>query len=461
MSLRPYQENAIHFVRTHFASGVKRVLLQMPTGSGKTVCFSYILKQTVQRGKRAIMVVHGRELVEQAHKRLLREGVDHGVLMGNHWLKKEKAAIQICSIDTLRARNLRPPADLIVIDEAHMAVSKSYKEFLAQYPEAYILGVTATPYTRESLLHVGERLVNPIGMQELIDLGFLVPPKYYSWGEPEKIKTVAIDSKTGDYNQKDLASIMQESVIMGDIISEWTRHAFNRPTIVFAVTVEHSHAVTRAFNERGIGAIHIDAKTPDVIRQAAFESIRSGEAKILSSVGVLSTGFDFPEISCLVLARPTRSYNLYMQQMGRGTRLAPGKNDFIVLDHAGNVLRHGFITEEREVKLEGTKKTIDTGKPVKLCQTCFMAFQSASCPSCGPQAKKPREYIVDESGRLSLIQELTEEQEILRFIELKKQERREKGYKSGWLYYQVVNKYGEETAKKYVKKRIVPHWIKR
>jgi len=176
---RPYQQDAFNQIEKHYQSGRKKVLLHLPTGSGKTFIFSELLKRTAQNNKRAMMVVRGRELVDQASKRLLRENVYHGVLMASHYLYKPLAPIQICSIDTLRARNMVPNADFIVWDEAHLMASPYAMELASHYKDKFHLPVTATPFTEKSLRHIADHVIAPTTMQELINQNYLVGPRYF------------------------------------------------------------------------------------------------------------------------------------------------------------------------------------------------------------------------------------------------------------------------------------------
>ena len=291
------------------------------------------------------MVVRGRKLVDQCHKRLMREGVYHGVLMNNHWNINPSANIQICSIDTLISRKIFPPADLIVYDEAHNAVSKGYREFVSHYPNAYHLAVTATPYTDQPLTHIAEHIVKPITMQDLINKGYLVPPIYYA-PKTVDVSSVKISQSTKDYVVNDLEKIINENNIVGDLVETWRSFSEHRQTLVFAVSVKHSKHIAQMFNEAGIAAEHCDAETPEREREEVIKRFESGETKVITNVNLWSTGVDIPCVGCVVMARPTKSYTLFIQQLGRGTRPFPGKENFIVLDNAGNILRHGFITEE-------------------------------------------------------------------------------------------------------------------
>ena len=461
--LRPYQKTALNQIRKHYSQKQKKVLLHLSTGGGKTVIFSEVLKGVYRKGKHGIMVVRGRKLVDQASRRLEREGVAHGVLMAGHKKYAPNEKIQICSIDTLRSRNLRPQADIVVIDEAHLATSPSYHSLINDYPDAFFLPVTATPYTEKSLRHIADHVVKPITFNELVEQGFLVPPRYFCPNVPNlKGVSTTATSEGKDYNQKQLAAIMEDSYIMGDIATEWLDKAKGRPTIAFCVSVSHSMKLTEYLIERGIRAAHVDANSSDEEREVSIAKLENREIDVLCNVGILCTGVDIPCLGCIIMARPTKSYNLFIQQAGRGTRPYRGKKDFILLDNAGNVLRHGFITKEREANLDAKEKIKKVEKTLspKICTVCFAAFQGTTCPSCGAGAdKNPRQYAVVD-GNLKELKPDDLDPIKIRFEELKKI-KKEKGYKRGWLYHKLKDEFSEEVASLYVPKRYVPPWVAR
>lgn len=460
MKLRPYQEKALEEIRAHMGRGTKKILLQLPTGAGKTVIFCKVLKGVKEKGKHAIMVVRGRSLVSQGSDRLEREGVDHGVLMYKHPKTDPKNSIQVCSIDTLRARGIYPKADLIVLDEVHFATSKSYKNFLARYPDAYLLGVTATPYPKKGLGHVAKKVVNPISMKELITQGYLVPPVYYAPFVPD-LEGVRVSKSTDDYVHEDIEKKMGS--ITGDLVSHWIKFGENRKSICFAVSIKHSLAIVQRFKDCGIAAEHIEADTSDEKRKAVLKDLEEGKISVISNVGILCTGVDLPFVSCIIMARPTKSYNLYIQQAGRGTRIFDGKSNFILLDHAGNILRHGYITSEREPILDESQSQT-TEINLKRCPTCFAICEKfeKECPYCKHKfghAKKEVK-LVEVDGILVRISEDEEESILVQsFISELKETARRKGYKKGWVYFKLKDRYGETIANKYMPKKKVPQWV--
>lgn len=441
------------------------------------------------------MIVRGRKLVDQASKRLFKENVTHGVMMANHWNYRPAAPIQICSIDTLMARGWRPFKReleqgmrlLIVIDEAHMAASEGYRDFLADYPKAHVVAVTATPYSNRALSHIADAIVHPITVQELIDDGYLIKARYFAPSTPD-LRGVRTDSKTGDYVTKQLAEVMDKSSIMGDIISHWKKLADNRPTIVFAVSVEHSKHLAEQFCQEGIKAEHCDADTPEKEREEIMKRSEKGITKVITNVGILTTGVDMPWIRAICFARPTKSYNLYIQMAGRGTRpvyaqgfdlntregrlaaiAASEKKEFMILDHAGNVHRHGFIHEEPEPRLSGFRES-GFGGMTKTCKGCLAVLdrnENFPCPQeidvlmgpgkietrvCGwsPPARDsgPRELLqVDGELKEITAPSALMKYECERFCEEEIQKCVDRGQSVWKAYYKAVGQFDEATVK--------------
>jgi len=450
MSLRPYQTSAKEAIRAHYAAGERKVLLHLDTGGGKTTVFGDILKDVYNNGGRAIMVVKGRKLVDQACARLVREYVPHGVIMASHWNYRPHERIQICSIDTLVARGKEtwPEADLVVIDEAHMALSPGYCELAAHYDSrgAFFLPVTATPYVTESLRHIANVVVRPITMTELIEQGYLVDAEYWVPSTPN-LRNVGV--RAGDYIVADLEKVMGQVQLVGDCVDAWKKICGPqpRPSLYFCVSVPHSKQVAAMFTAAGVPAAHCDADTPEREREAIIRKLGSGELSVVTNVGIFCTGVDIPPLGCVGMLRPTQSLNLYRQQAGRGSRPHAGKENFLLIDHAGNVKRHGKITEEIPYSLDGKIKKFLPGKSIVECPTHFRAFyRGEQCPECGwvpPVEVREQEIVVNDGELVRLVDE-PEEDYYLRQLE---RQRKIYGYKRGWLFHKMKEKFGEEIAK--------------
>ncbi len=459
--LRPYQLAAIEQIRLAIRQGHKDILLHMPTGTGKTVVFSYILKNATVP---AVMVVRGRQLVDQASARLRREETDHGVLMAGHWNSKPSSRVQVCSIDTITSRQARPEAQIIIIDEAHLALSSSYAKFLAQYPSAIKIWVTATPYNAEGL--PCSIVVAPITFAEAVEQGYLIEcplDKHYAWRGAD---LSAVKVQGGEYNQIQLAKAMDKGDLIGDIVAHWKLHSENKPTLCFAVNVAHSKHIAAAFNAAGIPAAHVDADTPTGEREAQLQRHKEGGLMVICNVNIHSTGVDIPWLGCVIKARPTKSYNLEVQQTGRCTRPYEDrfwhKLYFIILDHASNLWRHGRINDTPEALL--TKDVIAGKKLVRsiksrYCNKHYHAFEGY-CVDCRREGieNEGMEIKLEKEGRLRALKTLAPEEE--RLIQLRR-ERSLKKYKLGWVYFQMRSEYGEETANRLVPRRVVPDFIRR
>lgn len=441
--LRDYQINSIELIKEEFKKGFNKVMLVLPTGAGKSVIACEMIKRSVKKGNNVIFVVRGVSLINQMSQTLFREYVDHGVIQSNHWNKRPNSKVQIVSIDTIISRKNYPKADFIIIDEVDQATSKGYKEFLSKYNNSFILGVTATPFFIKPITHAVESYVAPISMQGLIDKNYLCPFKYYAPNVPD-LSEVKVSSSTKDYVNDQLEEVMVQGSLTGEIIKHWKSLGQNRPTLCFAVNVKHSKILVERFNKSGIPAAHCDANTPQNERDEIFLKLKNGEIKIVCNVGIATRGFDAPYVSCLIIARPTKSLNLHIQILGRGTRLHDGKENCLVLDHAGNIQQHGFPTDEREINLYG-KATETFTKTSKICKECFAVYRGPICPECGVKAPPaPQGEIVETDEQL---QEITQQNFIEITLKNLIREAKQKGRKKQWAYYKLIDRFGIEKVK--------------
>jgi superfamily II DNA or RNA helicase len=373
--------------------------------------------------------------------------------MAGHDLYDTGKNILVCSIDTLRTRQLTPETDLIVIDEAHMCACASYKELAAAYPDKFFLGVTATPFPRNSIEHIAEHVVYPITHEELIKEGHLVRGRY-KIGKKVDLRGVKVSRSTGDFDEHSLGEFMEKRELVASAPESWLQYAENRPTICFAVTVSHSRKLQISYEDAGISAAHLDAKTPDDERAAIIERHRKGEIKVLCNVGILHVGVDMPWVSCIQVCRPTLSPVWHVQALGRATRPFPGKEDFLVLDHANNVGMHGEIEMERKPVLEGTKRQSSfVGVPMtKMCPECKATVHAAfkKCPYCEfdfyeSEPKPPPKHVAGEmvdykkQAGNNLFEMIKKRNQLLRIAQLR-------GIKRGWVWHQLCDKYGKQEA---------------
>lgn len=399
--LRAYQTAAIDALRAHIRAGKRRLLVVLPTGGGKTVIAAAIVLNALARGRRVLFAAHRRELIYQCRAKLLAAGIaesDIGIMMANDPLTNLAAPIQIASVDTLRNRDL-PQADLLIIDEAHRSLSNTYLKLIEHYTSqgATLLGLTATPYRADGggLGNVYEHLEVVATPRQLIAEGFIAEPRVFAPSDGPDLRGVR--TRGGDYVESDLLNAMNKSALVGDVVEHWRKHGQGLRTVVFAVTVAHSEAIAERFRAAGVAFEHLDGETPAKERDAILARLEAGEIQGVSNVGVLCEGWDMPSVKCCILARPTKSTGLYLQQAGRILRpwcdVRP-----IILDHAGNALAHGLPQDDREFSLDTSQKR-EARKVTRRCRECgaICAQRATACPECGARFERA-ERDLEENG---------------------------------------------------------------
>lgn len=441
--LRAYQETAIARVLELFARAVRRVLLVLPTGGGKTVIAVAIIGSYVARGLRVLMLAHRRELIKQTFCKLVRDGVPPhqiGIIMaGTPWKvvdaiapdpatlsddelwriyarRRPSAPIQVGSIDTFR-NHVAPVAHLVIIDEAHRATAKSYCDVQLAYPDADHLGLTATPVgpNGKPLRPAYDEMVVACTFLELVELGALVEPICFGVRPSDRVDLRNVRRSGGDYKTEDLARAVDKAELVGNIVEHWRKYGNDAPTFAFAVNVAHSKHLAERFRNAGIAAIHVDGNTETNERDDAIAALREGRVKVLCNCDVFTEGTDVPEVKTIVLARPTLSIRLYLQQVGRGARPC-GDTPFVVLDHAG-CCRHpdeggfGLPQRDRTWSLDGKPRRDPSDRiaPTKDCPGCYAMLSPATrkCPACGyefpaPETTEPPE---EKDGELVQLNE--------------------------------------------------------
>jgi len=388
VQLRDYQERAIEAVRDSFRQGNKRTLLVSPTGSGKTLAFSYIAAGMARNDKRVVIIAHRRELLTQISKALKNVGVRHAILVAGT-MGVPRANVVVASVFTLARRLKRfPEPDLIIGDEAHhFTPDSTWGKVVNAFPNARVLGVTATPERLDGKglgLLFDDMVIGPT-VAELTEQGFLSPAEVYAPSKPDLTST---RTRMGDYVTKDLEETMDKPSITGSAVAHYTKLAPGRRAVAFCVSIKHAKDVAEDFRNAGYHASHVDGGMDDKERDGILAKFEAGEIQILTSCDLISEGFDLPAIEVAILLRPTKSLSMYLQQVGRAIRTSPGKHKTIVLDHAGNTKMHGFIDEHREWVLtseRARKKQSDESVPsVRSCPACFaMHRPSPACPKCG------------------------------------------------------------------------------
>ncbi|MGB5831581.1 MAG: DEAD/DEAH box helicase, partial [Thiohalocapsa sp.] len=402
ITLRDYQQDAIGAVRTQYAQGAVAPLLVAPTGSGKTWMFVYIAQSAAARGRRALILVHRGELLMQTSRTLESLRVRHGLVApGQSWTE---AMVQVASVQTLvrrlgrlgeQSRSGAPwVPDLIVVDEAHHATPKSgWGKVLRHWPDARVLGVTATPERLDGQglgAEVGgffDALVLGPTVRELVARGFLSQPVVFA---PSVVDVEGVKTKGGDFDRAGAAQRVDRPTITGDAEVHYRKHLNGAPALAFCTTVAHAEHVAEGFRLAGWRAASLDGKLPERERRQRIADLANGELQLLASCEIVSEGTDIPVVAGAVLLRHTQSLGLYLQQVGRTLRPFPGKERAVILDHVGNVYRHGLPDEDRDWALDQEKrskrkkKRKEVGERRVKCLRCnAMHLPGPACPNCG------------------------------------------------------------------------------
>lgn len=423
LELRDYQEIILDKARSLVKLKRGAILIQSPTGSGKTVMVATMMRTASERGYGAWFNVHRRELVKQSVSTLTEAaGLEIGVVAAG-FPGNRRLPLQVCSIGTLKGRrHLLPNPRLIIWDEAHHTPAASWAEIFAAYPNALHIGLTATPERLDGTglgKYFGDLIVGP-SVRELIDAGWLCDFKLYAPGD---LDLSAVHTTAGDFNKKELAVAMKGSTVTGDVISEYRQRAAGLRMVLFAWSIEASIDIAAKFNACGIPAMHVDGTTHASDRDSAMAAFKDGSVRVLTNVDLFSEGVDVPAIEAVAMLRPTKSLAMFLQQIGRGLRPAPGKEYCVILDHAGNCRRFGLPDDPRDWTLEGRKreKKKDDAPPIKQCRKCYavVSMSADSCKYCGYKfVTAPREVELIE-GSLQEVKTLTRDERMRQQSEAK------------------------------------------
>lgn len=399
--LRDYQQALIDQARELLRAGETSILLQAPTGAGKTALCAHMLGTAAARGQQSWFVVHRRELIRQSSRTFRAVGIPHGIVASG-FVGDALQPVQICSVQTLAQRHerMRRPR-LIVWDECHHVAAASWAKIHEAYPDAIHIGLSATPQRLDGagLGAWFHNMVTGPSVSWLIEGGFLARYRLFA---PSKPDLGNVHTRMGDFVRSESAAVMDRPSITGDAVAHYRKLADGKRAVVFCTSVEHSQHVVAQFRAAGVPAEHVDGETDPRERDASLRRFESGETLILSNVELFGEGVDIPGIECAILLRPTQSLALYLQQVGRALRPAPGKAEAIILDHAGNALRHGLPDDERTWSLDGAKKKSRKADPddvpVKQCPKCFAVVraQVQRC-DCG-HVWIPQGRMVDEQA---------------------------------------------------------------
>lgn len=445
MQLRQYQLQAIDGLRQAFLQGHRSALLVMPTGAGKTACFTSMAASATSKQKRTLILVHRRELINQASSKLKLLGVEHGIIAAG--FEPSSHDVQVASVQTLVRRlnkiDFRP--DLLIADEAHHAVAGSWDTIIKHFSDALLVGVTATPERLDGRglgSHFQSLVIGPY-VDDLVADGYLSPHKVFA--PPIGVNLSKVKMRGGDYAKDELGEIMDKPAITGCAVAHYKRLADGLPAIAFCVNVAHATSVCNSFVDAGYRAKLVTGEMPMDQRDEAISGLADGRTQILCSVDVVSEGTDVPAVSCAILLRPTASTSLYMQQVGRVLRPQPGKVA-IIIDHVNSTRKHGFVDDRRSWSLDSKAKRQRKDEPapsVRQCPQCFAAFKPQPiCPCCGHVFETKEGGILNLKGDLQeLRKEQARERRQFKAEQAKARTLDEllalaarKGYKPGWAY---------------------------
>lgn len=449
ITLRDYQKKFIGDLRREFAHGKRRVCGVMPCGAGKTVAVAYMVgRSAAEYGNSVIFMVHRKELIEQTAGTFEDFGIPYGIIAAGN--KPDYAQkVQIASVQTLSRRldKITPPR-FVVCDECHHILASTYRRIVDAFPDAFLLGVTATPARTDGtgLGRVFETLVEGPTVSELIRSGNL--SDYDAYIPPIAINRKKLHTRMGEFVRADVEKEIAHAKIMGDIIGNYKK-LINGSAICYCISRAYSERMAERFREAGISACHVDCETPSDERARIIEDFRAGRVKVLCNVDLFGEGFDVPAMDGVILARPTASLVLHIQQIMRCMRPNGTGRKAVIIDHVGNINAHGLPTDEHEWTLDDKKK----GKkgsfaPIKTCPNCFHVVLAAAmvCPECGHRwmAAPPKKATEDNTIELINVRERLSFR--LHIDDYVKEARTMKdlyaiaaiaGYKPGWAYYQA------------------------
>jgi len=441
--LRFHQTKALDLIRQSAGQGNRRIVCQMPTGAGKTLTASHLIRSALGKGNATIFTAPAVSLIDQTVAAFEAEGLrDIGVMQASHPRTDPRAALQVASVQTLARREI-PRASLVIVDECHQR-ARVIEDLLRERPDVHFIGLTATPGAKGMGL-LWQDLVVPVTIGELIDAGYLSQFTAYAPDVPDmsSVKVVA-----GDFHEGQAAQVMEGKALMASVVETWLQRGENRPTLLFGMSCAHAKALHEQFQRAGVASAYVDAYTDTVERQIIERRFRSGEIRVACSVRTLTTGVDWP-VSCIIDAAPTQSLMLHVQKIGRGLRVNPGTEDLLILDHAGNSLRNGLVTDIHWQGLDATPKGEAAPKEKrdklpKPCSQCETLHTGATCPSCGHERKPVAnvETVEGELVEITPVKVKADKGEKQRFYGMALWMAAKRGYKRGWAANLYRGKFG-------------------
>jgi DNA repair protein RadD len=466
MTLRPYQTDMVAAIRARWAGGQRSVLGCLPTGGGKTEVAIQIISDEATPSNRALILVERKVLAHQWRERLHRHGQRVvGLLQGENSIALS-APIIVATAQSIRTRGIPEDVSLIVIDESHIW-HHTHDKVLKSATDSRVLGLTATPL-REGLGLRFDTIVIGATIKQLITDGHLVKPRYFApAGDAIENALAGVSIRAGDYASDQLSTAMRSKAIVGDVVGTWQRRGEDRQTIAFCVDKAHAADLCAEFTAAGIVAEVVVDDTEDIDRERIFSAFDKREIKVLVSVGVLGIGFDSPVASCAILARPTMSTSLHIQQGGRVLRPFEGKVDALILDHAANTVTHGKLEEfEPPTDLSMVDKTTDkrTRRDASegwVCRGCDAINDryDDTCIECGLPRRRQTEVVILD-GELVEIEVRPGDAlpgptvaDLHEFYLMARWHANSKGLNDGWGYYATQRRFKLDDP---AAKRLIP-----
>lgn len=432
--LYDYQINLINDIKKKLKK--KSICIVAPCGSGKSVIQGSIAASATKKGNRVLFLVHRKELCEQIENTFKLCKVDFNLC-------------QVGMVQTIvRRLDKEPEPTIIITDENHHCLAKNYRKIYDHFPDAILLGFTATP------IRLGGKGLHPVyndmvvgpSVKWLVDNKFLASYKLYS---KKLVDTSKLHIRNGDFKSEEVNELMETGVIYGDTLKNWKELANNKKTIIYASSIKASKATESVFLSAGIPTKHLDGETPKKEREQAIKDFRENKITVLCNVDLFGEGFDIPDCECVTLLRPTKSLSLYIQQSMRSMRYQEGKKA-IIIDHVGNCFEHNLPDYEYNwtLKDKSKKKSYDEKEEkIKTCKQCFAVLNPGTeiCPYCGyvfpKQVRKEKKVIESELTEILPLDviarkpmnyylQFTKLSDLIDFAQVKR-------YKKGWLWYKM------------------------
>ena len=374
IELRPYQKECLDLIEKRFSEGKSKLLVSIPTGGGKTLIFN---SYSIVKDLRTLVIAHRDELLEQAIDKYVMLGGkigNVGVVKAGEWRENRYT---VASIQTLY-RNLERvdgrKYDLVVVDEVHHLPSPTYRavydKLFETNPELKLLGVTATPFRsdRKDLSELFDDLAYAIDILELIRLGYLVPVRGRLVRLPVSLDALKMTRKDGeeDFSDRSISELFNKDYLNEEIVRKWKEYGEGRKTIFYLSSLEHAKALREAFLRDGVPAGYVDGKMSMEERRRVLRDFKEGRIKVLTNMNILTEGFDDPEVECIGIVRPTKSLTLYAQIVGRGLRIAHGKEDCLILDFTGISKKHTIVGLAELFGLPSMKEGLEKGEEVSV-----------------------------------------------------------------------------------------------